>query len=136
MHVYAFLTNTKGENMNRLLFLLAFLFIAVSTATAQDPVKVDPKHYKVIFENDQVRVLQAKYGPHEKSVMHEHPDSVAVFVRGLDVKFTTPDGKTEELHMKAGQAVWNKASKHLPENIGSKAFEVVVVELKPKPAAK
>ena len=103
---------------------------------AQDPVKVDPKHYKVIFENDQVRVLQANYGPHEKSVMHEHPDTVAVFVRDLDAKFTTPDGKTEELHMKAGQAVWNKAAKHLPENVGNKALEVVVVELKPKPAAK
>jgi quercetin dioxygenase-like cupin family protein len=122
--------------MKRALFLLAFLFLAASTAGAQDPLKVDPKHYKVIFENDQVRVLQAKYGPHEKSVMHEHPDSVAVFVRDSNVKFTYPDGKTEEQKGKAGQAVWNKAGKHLPENLGSKSLEVVVVELKPKPAAK
>jgi quercetin dioxygenase-like cupin family protein len=122
--------------MNRVLFLLAFLFLAVSTARAQDPVKVDPKHYKVLFENDQVRVLQAKYGPHEKSVMHEHPDSVAVFVTDINVKFSSPDGKTEEKKGKAGQTIWSKAEKHLPENLGSKGFEVVVVELKPKPAAK
>src|SRR5882762_9705579 len=44
-----------------------------------DPVKLDPKHYKVDFENDRVRVLRISYGPREKSVMHSHPDSMAVF---------------------------------------------------------
>jgi len=33
-----------------------------------DPVKVDPKHYKVEMENDRVRVLRITYGPQEKSV--------------------------------------------------------------------
>jgi hypothetical protein len=55
---------------------------AASGALAQDPVKVDPQHYKVIFENDQVRVLKIHYGPHEKSVMHSHPDSVVVYGSG------------------------------------------------------
>src|SRR5450759_378634 len=53
-----------------------------------DPGKVDPKHYKVVLNNDQVRVLRAKYGPGEKSVMHEHPDSVAVFMGDGHVKVT------------------------------------------------
>src|SRR6266851_8512200 len=53
---------------------------AATVETTLDPVKLDPKHYKVVINNDQVRVLRAKYGPHEKSVMHEHPASVAVFV--------------------------------------------------------
>ena len=35
--------------------------------------KVDPKHYKVEFENDRVRVYHA-YAPHERSVMHGHPE--------------------------------------------------------------
>jgi hypothetical protein len=43
---------------------------------AQDPINVDPKHYKVEMENDRVRVLRIRYGPHEKSVMHGHPPSV------------------------------------------------------------
>ncbi len=55
---------------------------------AQDPVKVDPTHYKVQFENDQVRVLRIHYGPHEKSVMHEHPASVVVFLTNAHTKFT------------------------------------------------
>jgi quercetin dioxygenase-like cupin family protein len=66
----------------------------VAPALAQDPVKVDAKHYKVEFENDQVRVLRIKYAPHEKSVMHEHPAAVAVFLTDSNATFTTPDGKT------------------------------------------
>ena len=39
----------------------------------QDPVKADPEHYKVDFENDRVRVLRVRFGPHEKSIMQEQP---------------------------------------------------------------
>ena len=48
----------------------------------QDPVKVDPKRYKVELEleNDRVRVLRITDGPREKSVMHSHPDGIAVFL--------------------------------------------------------
>ena len=45
-----------------------------------DPVKVDPQHYKVEFENERVRVLRIKYGAGEKSVMHSHPEAIAVFL--------------------------------------------------------
>jgi hypothetical protein len=60
--------------------------------SAQDAVKVDPKHYTVVSENDQVRILKVHYGPHEKSVMHSHPDTVAVFLTDANVQFTS-DGR-------------------------------------------
>ncbi len=97
---------------------------------ALDAAKVDPKHYKVVLENDQVRVLRAKYGPHEKSVMHEHPASVAVFMSDSHVKFNLPDGKSQEVVSKAHDATWADAGKHLPENLGDKSVEVIVIELK------
>ena len=103
-------------------------------AMAQDPSKVDAKHYKVEFENDQVRVLRIKYGPKEKSVMHEHPGAVAVFLTDGNVKFTLADGKTRDSPVKAGTSQWTPAGKHLPENMGDKPFELVLVELKGKPA--
>jgi quercetin dioxygenase-like cupin family protein len=77
-----------------------------------------------------VRVLRITYGPHEKSVMHEHPNSIAVFLADGRIKFTLPDGKAQEGDVKAGQSAWNPAGKHLPENMGDKPFEVVLVELK------
>jgi quercetin dioxygenase-like cupin family protein len=121
--------------MRPIVFVMAAWCLTVSTAMAQDPVKVDAKHYKVEFENDHVRVLKIHYGPHEKSVMHEHPDAVAVFLSDGDVKFGLPDGKTQESHPKAGTAQWTPAGKHLPENMGDKPLEVMLVELKGKPAA-
>ena len=56
-----------------------------------DPVKVDPKHYKVEFENESVRVLRISYGPGEKSVMHNHPNAVAVYLTDGMTRMTTPD---------------------------------------------
>jgi quercetin dioxygenase-like cupin family protein len=110
---------------------------AAVPAKAQDPVKVDPKHYKLEFENDQVRVLRITYGPHEKSVMHEHPGAVAVFLTDGQSKFTFPDGKTQDTPIKAGTTMWTPAGKHLPENTGDKPFELILVETKAKtPGAK
>ncbi|MGA2592656.1 MAG: cytoplasmic protein [Bryobacteraceae bacterium] len=104
---------------------------AVAAAkTTLDPVKLDPKHYKVVLNNDQVRVLRATYGPGEKSVMHEHPASVAVFMSDGHVKFTLPDGTSLDNNGKAHDAIWADAGKHLPENIGDKPLEVMVIELK------
>ena len=111
------------------------LVLAGNVAQAQDAVKVDPKHYKVQFENDQVRVLRIQYGPGEKSVMHGHPDSVQVFLTDCHVKFTFPNGKTEERNAKAGETMWESAVKHLPENLDDKPFELILVELKGKTAS-
>jgi quercetin dioxygenase-like cupin family protein len=95
-----------------------------------DPVKVDAKHYKVEFENESVRVLRITYAPGEKSVMHYHPNSVAVFLTDGKTRMTTPDGKSEDVPGKAGAASWTPAGSHLPQNVGDKRFEVVLVELK------
>jgi quercetin dioxygenase-like cupin family protein len=102
----------------------------VALAAAEDSVAVDPKHYKVEFQNDRIRVLRIKYGPGEKSVMHGHPANIAVFLTAGQAKMTTPDGKTNVLAMKAGQVQWADKEKHLPENAGSKPFELILVELK------
>jgi len=95
-----------------------------------DPVKVDPKHYKVEFENESVRVLRISYGPAEKSVMHNHPNAVAVFLTDGMTRMTTPDGKSQDMPTKAGGASWTPAGAHLPQNVGNKPFELVLVELK------
>ena len=120
--------------MSRMFIFSCVLSLAALPAVAQDPTKVDSQHYKVETENDQVRVLRIHYGPHEKSVMHGHPGSVAVFLTDGNVKFTYPDGKTEDMQVKAGESRWTKAGKHLPENLSDKPFDVILVEVKPKAA--
>ena len=97
---------------------------------AQDAVSADAAHYKVISENDQVRVVKIHYGPHEKSVMHSHPDSVVVFLTDGKMKFTMPDGKTEMHEMKKGEAQFTPKTVHLPENVSGQPMDAVLIELK------
>jgi hypothetical protein len=67
--------------------------------SAQDAVKTDPKHYSVMSENDQVRILKVHYGPHEKSIMHSHPAAVAVFLTDAKTQFSFPDGKKQTIRV-------------------------------------
>jgi len=79
----------------------------VPALSAQDATKVDPKHYTVVSENAQVRILKVHYGPHEKSVMHHHPATVAVFLTDATGQFSYPDGKKENFTVKAGDAQYS-----------------------------
>jgi quercetin dioxygenase-like cupin family protein len=116
--------------MRKVLLLSLFLLAVAVPVVAQDPVKVDPKHYKVESENSSVRVLRIKYGPHEKSVMHWHPAGVAIFQTDGRVKFTYPNGKTEERDMRVGQIALTPAGRHLPENMSDSDMEVILIEMK------
>ena len=126
-HAYENLSGTASESV---MVELKKPGTAAAANTTLDPVKLDSKHYKVVINNDQVRVLRAKYGPHEKSVMHEHPASVAVYMSDGHVKFTLPDGTSQDNDRKAHDATWADAGKHLPENLGGTPVDVVVIELK------
>jgi quercetin dioxygenase-like cupin family protein len=99
-------------------------------ALAQDPVKVDPAHYKVVLENASVRVLKIDYAPGAKSIMHQHPDSIVIPLTASKVKFNTPDGKSEEMDLAAESAVYTPAGTHNPENIGKGRVDALLVEFK------
>src|SRR5580765_6581142 len=85
------------------LYGAALCLCVVPILSAQDAAKVDPKHYSVMSENDQVRILKVHYGPHEKSVMHSHPATVAVFLTDAKGTFTFPDGKKKTLTSRQGR---------------------------------
>ena len=105
---------------------------ASGIALAQDAVKVDPKHYSVVFENAKVRVLKIHYGPHETSVKHSHPDSVVTYLSSGRMKMALPGGKTMITTGKVGESVFTPAGIHTPTNLGDKPFDAVLVELKGK----
>ncbi len=95
-----------------------------------DSITVDSQHYKVEFENEHIRVLRARYGPHEKSVMHVHPPQVIVALTDVHVSFAYPEGHTEEARFNKGGAAFVPATTHLPENLSDQPFEAVLIELK------
>ena len=102
-------------------------------ALAQDPVKVDPAHYKVLLENASVRVLSINYPVGATSKMHQHPDSIAIMLGNAKVKFGTPDGKSVEQEMGNETATYTPAGVHSPTNIGTSPIKGILVEFKAPP---
>ncbi len=77
--------------------LLLFLFSLATSivVSAQDPAKLAPQNYKVLFENDQIRVIEYRLKPGEKEPMHSHLYGVFVyFLSDAKIRTTFPDGKT------------------------------------------
>jgi quercetin dioxygenase-like cupin family protein len=116
-------------------FVWGFLFamavvIAPSPAAAQDPVKTSPDQFKVLFENEQVRVLEFNGKTGTKSPMHAHPDHVIYIATGGKSRFTMPDGKTQEVESKAGEVRWTPAGSHASEALSD--TKAILVELKKK----
>ncbi len=120
--------------MKKAAMALSVICMFASAAFAQDVVKIDPKEYKVEFENDQVRIVRVKRAPHSKVAMHEHPDYVVVYLTDIHQKVTATDGTVTEATRKAGEVVFNKGLKHAEESLLDQPVEVILVELKTKPA--
>src|SRR5215469_14065665 len=90
-------------NLRRIAAALAVCMIG-STSLAQDPMLVEPTHYKLAFENDRVQVVNVHYGPHEKSKMHSHPGGVVVYISSGHLKFTDENGNVKEVRATAGES--------------------------------
>jgi quercetin dioxygenase-like cupin family protein len=99
--------------------------------TALDPLKVDPKHYKVELDNSQVRVLRVKLGPKESTTLHEIPvNHLVVYMTQTDARATFADGKTEAIKYRPGETHWAAPAKLKVQNLSDKPFEAVIVEIK------
>ena len=105
--------------------------MSAQPAPGQDATHADPRHYRIAAENDKVRVLRATYKPGETSVMHGHPAFVAVMLTSGKMRFSFPDGTSQEISAKAGEVMaLPHAQEHLLENIGAETVEVILLELK------
>ncbi len=110
---------------------IAGVCLAVNAA-AQDPTKVEPKHYKLAFENEYVQVVDVHYGPHEKSALHDHPGGVVVVLTGGHLQFTDEKGKVTEVFSKPGESRWFPPFKHKVENLGDTSYNAVYIGVKTK----
>jgi quercetin dioxygenase-like cupin family protein len=96
-----------------------------------DPLKVDPQTYHLEFENSQVRVLRVRMAPKHQVPMHQHTlNRVVVCLTDQNSSMITPDGQTQTLHRKAGEANWGLATQHKEANLSDQPAELVVIEPK------
>ena len=108
--------------------LYAFAIVMPQALLAQDPVKVAPSQFKVILENDEVRVLEFTGKAGEDTPMHSHPGHVIYPLADGKTRFTYPDGSTRELEIKKGVALWAGPVTHSHHAITDNL--VFVVEVK------
>jgi len=120
---------------SKLFWAGALVCLATASVLAQDPTKVEPKHYHLDFENEKVQVVSVHYGPHEKSAMHEHPGGVVVILTAAHLRFTDENGKVREVFSKPGEARWYPPFHHRVENLGDTAYDAVYVGIKGAGAA-
>lgn len=94
-----------------------------------DAVVSNPAHYSVLWENDRVRVLQYRDEPGDRTTEHRHPDSVMVTLTAFSRRLES-GGRSADVELPAGQAVWIPAQTHAGSNTGDTPTRTIIVELK------
>jgi hypothetical protein len=94
-----------------------------------DPVASNPQHYRVVLENERVRVLEYLDHPGDATTPHTHPDSVMVTLSGFRRVLRAGDDEVE-VEVPAGAARWLDAQEHSGRNTGDTDTHVLFVELK------
>jgi quercetin dioxygenase-like cupin family protein len=108
---------------------------SVTKKKPQDALSVGPTIYRLILENERVRVMEVRFQPGEKITAHTHPDHVVVVTSAGKLAITNASG-TQEFDAKVGDAFFIPAETHSAENVGTTEFAGVVTELKGKTKAK
>jgi beta-alanine degradation protein BauB len=110
-------------------------FGVTPAARAQDAVAADPRSFRVLIENDRVRVLEYRsrlgFGVCGQG-MHHHPAHVTVSLTAAKLKRTTPDGKVTVVDIPAGFVFFAEAETHTVEVVGGAETRTYIVELKGK----
>ena len=96
---------------------------------SEDPVVSNPDHYRTLFENEHVRVLDYRDVPGDATTPHEHPNSVMITLTDFQRRLSMPSGD-REVELAANQALWLPAQRHSGENIGDTPTHTILVELK------
>ena len=96
----------------------------------EDAVTVEPDKYRVMLENDRVRVVEFRYSAGAKSAMHSHPDLVACPLTAAKATFVLDNGESFDLELTPGEPVFVEAQSHTVENTGATEIRGLLVELK------
>jgi len=94
-----------------------------------DPATTNPDLYRVVMENDRVRVLEYRDRPGDRTTLHGHPDSVMITMSSFRRRLVRGDQEAE-VELAAGAVRWLDAQEHIGENIGETDTRSFFVELK------
>lgn len=127
--------------MNRMTIVALFTVVSLFGCTKQvstpetpatiDAISVAPERFKLLLENEFVRVVEYSLAPGEKDTPHTHPPKVSYVVSGGKLLIHPKDGEPFESDETAGAASWDDARGwHYVENIGDTSVRILLVEVK------
>lgn len=115
---------------------LAMLMVASLGAMAQDATKTDGDKYKVLLDNEHVRVLEYRDLPGATTHQHSHPAFVLYAMAPFKRRLLLPDGKVLMREFKAGDVIYSAEQTHIGENVGVTPTHVIMVEMKAAPKSR
>lgn len=127
-------TRCERALSRRQLTALLAAFGVAPDALAQDASTADPRSFRVVLENDRVRVLEYKSRPGLGVCgqgMHYHPAHVTVSLTGAKLK-KTENGKVTFPDVPPGHVFFAEAETHAAEVIGGSGTRTYIIELKSK----
>jgi quercetin dioxygenase-like cupin family protein len=107
---------------------IALTLTLFTSLFAQDVMKYDVKHIKVLAEDDKVRVLHFTPSKGDKTPVHSHPETVLYVVKGGKIRTTLPDGTSTVTELKTGQTTLRAPVTHSDEALDE--IDLIIVELK------
>ena len=96
----------------------------------RDPLKIDAQHYRLDFENEHVRAIRLTLKADEAVPMHDDVDALAVCIQECHLRFTTPDGHIQDVHMESGETRWLYGDRHFARHLNTNPMEMVFIEVK------
>jgi hypothetical protein len=121
------------DELRRALLIAVPGVLLADAAGAQDAARVQARAYKVVFDNDRVRVLEFNSKPGMGvcgTGMHSHPPHLTVALSPAKVRVKLPDGKEIMAENKLGDVVWAEAETHETENLSGHDVRALIIELK------
>jgi hypothetical protein len=116
-----------------LILVLALPALGVMSGWTQKPKDstiADPDVHRVVFENEHVRVIDARAAHGWKSPMHSHRPMLVVNLGSGRQKVTSPDGTTQIVDLNPGTVVWrDDAFDHAWELLAGEVH-VLLIEVK------
>jgi hypothetical protein len=126
--------NDDLDELRRTLLAALPLLALAGSASAQDAARVQPRAYRVVLENDRLRVLEFNSRPGMGvcgNGMHSHPPHLSVALSPAKATVRLPDGKTITAENRLGDVWWAEAETHEVENISGRDVRALIIELKP-----
>ena len=92
-----------------------------------DPCEVSPEHYRVLFSNEHLRVVEMTLPAGAKDNEHSHPNETVYFITGGKVRIYVGDDSMEA-EIPDGHVMYHEAWTHVVENIGDTDIHAVIFE--------